>query len=149
MGGQTIFELIRRIDSQQLSTVKKTHLGTAIGLIHIMGGHEDSRTFLTQSIEEIPDCLTVSRIEAGSWFIQDKQGRAVNKRAADRRQLLKSTRELASALLVHRKKVQFREQCLDLAVSPSPGNAIGTGKEPEIFEHRQIWIQTELLGHIA
>jgi len=122
----------------------ETPLRAPLRLIHIMRRHKNRRPLAAQVIQQIPHLLPVHRSarrrlirnsSSGSWIsAQATAATASSPRQAPRR----SPSSLQVRLPSSRRS----------ASPPPPAPLVRPSKEPQVLQHRQVRVQTELLRHI-
>src|SRR5580700_2732622 len=146
---KTFLQIPRRSFGQKLSAFEKTHFGAPLRFVHVMSSDEDGLALAAQVVEQIPNLLPMNRVEAGGWFIQEKQRWIVNKRAIHREQLPHPAGQTSSGGHSLWFEIGQTEQTLDAFIEFAGRHPAGAAKKAKIFFDGQIGIKTEALRDIT
>src|ERR1043165_9498408 len=88
-------------------------------------------------------------VEPRGRLIKKEERWIVDQRATEREQLAHPTGKTAGRRVTLLSQIDQPEENLDSLCGFVRRNAIGPGKEAEVFAHRQIAVETEALCHVA
>ncbi len=89
------------------------------------------------------------RVETARRFVQKKQRRIVNERAAEREKLTHATGQTARRLVPLICQIDQPQNAIDALVDLARRNPMRTGEEAEVFHHGEIAIKAEALCDVA
>src|SRR5205823_5265134 len=119
------------------------------GFIHVMRGHENGDPTMTKIVEQIPNLLSMDRIQARGRLVQEKEGRIVNDRAAKREQLTHAPGETTSGGVAFSFQIDQAKDVFDSRLDLTWRHTVGASKKAKIFCHCQFPVQTEPLSNIT
>src|SRR5262245_34292960 len=106
-------------------------------------------SLVAQIVKQIPDLLTMHRVEPARRLIKEQDQRIVHQRATDRQQLPHSTRQIVSCRVSFFFQVNYLKQAVDSLFDISTRHVIGAGEKAKIFEDREVAIEAEALRNVA
>ena len=117
------------------------------GLVHVVGGDEESQALRGEAVDFIPKIAAGFRIDAGSGLVEEEKAGFVKEAGGEGHALFPTAGELAGELFFAMCKAEVFEALGDGFFGI--GNAIDAGDKGEIFLNREVFVKTETLGHVA
>ena len=114
------------------------------GLVHDVAGDEDRRTSGGHVPEVLPELHTQLGIHTNCRFVEEEKARSMHERAGQRASLPHSSAERSDDRLTTLLELDHFEHLVHIAVGSADG-----GEEPEVFLHRNVWIEGGRLRHIT
>ena len=142
-------ELVGATDHEQLRHVDVADVRAALGLVHVVRGHEQRHPASRQLEEQVPQVAPRHGVDPGGGLVEKEELRFVNQSAGQRQALLPATGE-GTGELVHAVVDPGEPSDLALALAePFGAQPVDPSVEIEVLIDRKIGVQTEVLGHIA
>ena len=92
--------LLDRAAHQQFAVGDVGDLVTALGLVHVMRGHQDGEALAGERVDLVPEFASRLGVDAGGRLVEQEQLRARQRAGAERQPLLPAAGELAGDLLL-------------------------------------------------
>ena len=112
-----------------------------------MGGDDQRRAALLESVEPVPQQMTRLGVEAGGRLVEDHQLRLVDERSGDGQPPLHAARERLDLVLGALGELHELEELVSAAARHGAGNVEVAGVHLEVFAHRQLGVEVVDLRH--
>ena len=96
---RAVDDLLGRADREQLAAEDERQPVAALGLVHVVRGHEHGRALVRDAVDLIPELAPADRVDARGRLVEEQQRRLVDRRAGQRDALLPAARERAGDLV--------------------------------------------------
>jgi hypothetical protein len=121
----------------------------ALGLVHVVGGDEEGDTLAGELEEEVPEGAAGDGVDAGGRLVEEDDLGGVDDGAGEGEALLPAAGELRDATCEIGFEAGEGEEFLDAGVGDGRGEAVGGGVEVEVFGDGEVFVEAELLTHVA
>src|SRR5271165_2070889 len=145
---QALLQVARRSICDQVAVVHKSYLGTSLRFIHVVCRNENRRPCLAEFVKQIPDSLTMRRVQPSCRFVQKEKFRLVHQGARHRKQLLVSAGQSSRSLFFPEPEIHV------IHYYPYPvfyfvrRNPVRAGEKTNVLSHREIGVKAEFLRDI-
>ena len=146
---KTRFQVSWRRFGEETSALDKSYFRATLGFVHVMGRDEDGFAGVAEVVEQVPNLLSMDRVEAGRWLIEKKQRRIVHERATEREQLAHSARQTSGGRVAFLFEIAQPQQSCDARFQFSRRHTAGPAEKAKIFFNGQIGIKTEPLRDVT
>src|ERR1019366_1287283 len=113
------------------------------------GSDENSDALGRCIVYHIPELFSGNRIDSACRLVEENNLGLMNNGNRECQLLPPSKRQVLYQYLYLILKAEFLDQFIYFIFDLLVGQAIDTGIELDIFEHRKVFIQGELLAHIS
>ncbi len=138
-----------RAGVSQLSGVHQQHLVAALGFVQIGGAPQHGHAVRGQLAHHLPQLAAGNRIDADAGLVQQQDPRLAQQRAGQAQLLLHAAGQLAGRPRGEAGEVGEGQQALEAVSAALADDAAQIGVQLQVLLHRQVFVQTELLRHIA
>jgi len=132
-----------------LSLVHQGHAVASLGFIHIGRGDKDRQSVCRQVSERVPEFAPRYRVYSGRRLIQQQYVRLRHQRTRERQFLLHPTAQFPGQPIREAIQVEHLQIVLAAFCDLVGSNAAQIADVTDVFENREIRIETELLGEVA
>src|SRR5215472_8767946 len=132
----------------QLAVIDVGEVRAALGFIHVVRGHKKSDAAAAEVEEQVPQLAPGNGIDARRRLVQVNDLGIVEHGAAQREPLFPASGELAGKTLFVRFDGITMHGLFNLAFGFSTAQAVDLRVEAQVFQHRKVVIQRELLAHV-
>jgi hypothetical protein len=140
-------DLRRRALGQHLAIGDVDQLVAALGLVHVVGGHQHRHAFIGQAVDLVPEVAPRLRVDAGGGFVQKQQAWLVDHAGGQGQALLPATRQRPGQLLLARGQAQLLQRLVHGRF------AVGHFEQPcdevQVLANGEVVVEAKLLRHIA
>ncbi len=134
---------------QQLPFVEQQHVAALLGFIKIGGTPEDQHPFARQLVHHLPQLAAGNRIHADAGFIQQQHFRFAHQGTGQAQLLLHPAGELARQPVGKGAEGGKLQQPGKGFLPRLTHHAAQIGIQGQVLHYGQIFVQAELLRHIA
>src|SRR5215472_7790411 len=139
---------VRSAVGDQLAVIDVGEVRAALGFVHVVRGHKKRDAATAQIEEQVPQLAPSYGIDAGRRLVQVNDLGIVEHGAAQREPLFPAAGELAGKTLFVRFDGITMHGLFNLAFGFSTAQAVDLRVEAQVFQHRKVVIQRELLAHV-
>src|SRR5438477_4439898 len=100
-----------------------------------MSSNENGLSLIAQIVKQVPNLLTVHRIEPGSRFIKKQQRRIVHERTGKREQLAHASGETSRFGVALGFEIAQAQEVLDPLLQRGTRHPAGPAEEAKVFHH--------------
>src|SRR5579859_260362 len=133
----------------ELAVINVGNVAATLGFVHVVGCDEKSDALRGKLEKKIPELAARDGVDAGGRLVEEKQFRFVEHGTAERQTLLPAAGKFRGKTRDIRTEAVRFHNFIDAALQLFGGKAVDPAVKREIFEHRQIVVQTEILRHVA
>ena len=120
----------------------------ALGLVHVVGRHQDRGAGVREVEQLLPETAPRFRVDRTGRLVEEQQLRRMHDRAGQRQALLLPAAHGAGELRRLRLQVVGLEQGVDPLAARRARQALHAGEEQQVLAHAEVLVQRELLGHV-
>ena len=120
---------------------------TALGLVHVVGGHEHRDALGCQRMDFIPEGAARLGIDAGRRLIEQQQLGLVQNAGRQCQPLLPAARQPSRQLVLTRGKAEALERGIDHLAEIA--QAVKPADELEVLADGEVFVETKALRHVA
>src|SRR5437879_4169853 len=142
-------ERIGRAVGNQLAVINVGYVAAALGFVHVVSGDEEGDAMTGKLEEEIPELAARDRVDAGGGLVEEKKGRLVQHGAAEGEALLPATGKLRGQTSQIGCQAVELNNFFDAALQARGLQAVDAAVKLQVFRHRQIVVEAEVLRHVA
>ena len=140
---------MRRIVGDEAAAFENGEAMAALGLVHVMRGDEQGRAGVGQFEQAGPEIAARFRIDRAGRFVQQKQFRFVQHRTGQGEALLLAARHRAGQLLAAVAEMVTLDHLVHALHGELARQIVHGGEKLQVLLHRQVFVQRELLRHVA
>ena len=134
---------------KQLAFVHKQHVPALFRFVEVGGAPEDQHPVACQLVHHLPQLTAGDGVHADAGLVQQQDLWFADERTGQPQLLLHPAGELARQPAGERAEGGELKQAGEGFLPGFAGHAAQVGIQVQVFHHRQIFIQTKLLRHIA
>ena len=134
---------------KQLAFVHQQHVPALFRFVEVGGAPEDQHPVACQLVHHLPQLTAGDGVHADAGLVQQQDLWFADERTGQPQLLLHPAGELARQPVGERAEGGELKQAGEGFLPGFAGHAAQVGIQVQVFHHRQIFIQTKLLRHIA
>ena len=133
----------------EMASFEDGQLVAALGLVHIVSGHQDGGARVTEVEQFFPEIAAVFRVHRGGGFVQEQHGGRVQGSHRQRQALTLAAAHGAGEAIAHGGESVTIQQLLYARTGCAAAEAVYSRHEHHVLGDGQLVVQREFLGHVA
>ena len=143
-------QLLRRAHRDRAAVRHDRHaVGEPLGLLDVVGRHQDRRALGAQPVDQRPQLLAHLRVEADGRLVEQHEPRPVHERAGDQQPAAHAAGELVDARVTAVGEVRDLERALDRILALAPAEPVEEREHEQVLLDGQRDVEVVELRHDA